>query len=289
MGEKDDKKSNNSSGDSDDGLMGDGLAGAQDMMNLDNYFPPAEDEMYRSLDSVEGEAVLQQCCCCICNCQTKATEGITCCCVIPIKCGITTIGLFAVVLAAVSISAQFFLMLNDNVKWWYCLVNLILLIPTYIAASFFVVWFGKDNVSNRGSLACSCIMIIVSAALQACWAIIYFVWIYKGDTVYYGWGTTEEGYVKYQKRYYLFRELAWAIIVIALFSYFICICNRYAKCLRSPRDEENQKAYKKQKDREAEAEKALDEEAKNKDKPKKAKKADTKKDDTKSEAADAEK
>ena len=128
-------------------------------------------------------------------------------------------------------------------------------------------------------------MIIVSASLLAAWAIIYFVWIHEGDTVYYGWGTTEEGYVKYQKRYYLFRELAWAIIVIALFSYFICICNRYAKHLRSARSEENMKAYKKQKEREAEAEKALDEEAKNKDKPKKAKKADAKKDDTKSEGA----
>ena len=41
---------------------------------------------------------------------------------------------------------------------------------------------------------------IVSAALQASWAIIYFVWIYKGDTVYYGWGTTEEGYVKWYWR-----------------------------------------------------------------------------------------
>jgi len=68
MGEKDDKKSNNSSGESDDGLMGDGLGAAQDMMNLDKFFPPAEDEMFRSLNSVEGEAVLQQCCCCVCNC-----------------------------------------------------------------------------------------------------------------------------------------------------------------------------------------------------------------------------
>ena len=281
MGEKDDKKkdakSEKSSEESEDNLMGDGLGAAEEMMDLDNFFPPAEDEEFRTLDSVEGEPVLNQCCCCICNCQTKATEGITCCCVVPIKCGITTIGLFSVFLAAISISAQFFLMLNDQVKWWYCLVNLVLLLPTYIAAAYFVVWFGKDNVANRGNLACACIMIIVSESLVAAWNIIYFVWIHEGDTVYFGWGTTEEGYVKYQKRYYLFRELAWAIIVIALFSYFICICNRYAKCLRADRSTESRLAYLKEKKDYERAEKALDEEAKNKGKKPKPEKSKAKK------------
>ena len=131
-------------------------------------------------------------------------------------------------------------------------------------------------------------MIIVSASLLAAWAIIYFVWIHEGDTVYYGWGTTEEGYVKYQKRYYLFRELAWAIIVCTLYSYFICICNRYAKSLRAARTEENKAAYKNQKKREEAAEKALDEEAKNAGKPpkkKKAKKEKKPKEEAKEEAA----
>jgi len=49
MGEKDNKSQ--SSDASDDGLMGDGLGAAQDMMDLDKYFPPAEDEIYRSLNS----------------------------------------------------------------------------------------------------------------------------------------------------------------------------------------------------------------------------------------------
>ena len=75
MGEKDkkDPKSEKSSDESDDNLMGDGLGAAEEMMDLDNFFPPADDEVYRSLNSQEGEPVLQQCCCCICNCETKAT------------------------------------------------------------------------------------------------------------------------------------------------------------------------------------------------------------------------
>merc|ERR1739838_995352 len=106
------------------------------MNQFNKMFPPDGEDEWKSIDKKEsGEAVLSQCCC-ICNCATKATEGVTCCCVVPIKCGITTIGVFTIFLAAIGISAQFFLMLNDQVKWWYCLVNILLLIPQYIAASF---------------------------------------------------------------------------------------------------------------------------------------------------------
>ena len=204
---------------------------------------------------------------------------MTCCCCIPIKCGINTIGIFTVALAAIGISAQFFLILNDQVKWWYCLVNLVILTLDYIAAAYFFVWFGKDSVANRGNLACACIMVIVAAVLCATWALVYFIAIHDGDTVYYGWGTTEEGYVKYQKKYYIFRELAWCVIVVTCYAYFICVCGRYASALREDKTETETIAYKKMKARELEAEKALDEEAKNKGKkPKPEKKAKSEKD-----------
>jgi len=175
---------------------------------------------------------------------------MTCCCCVPIKCGITIIGVFTVLLACIGISAQFFLMLNDQVKWWFCLVNLIIMVLYYIAAAYFFVWFGKESVGNRGNLACACIMVIVAAVLLAVWAVVYFTAIYDGDTVYYGWGTTEEGYVKYQKKYYIFRELAWAVIVVTCYSYFICVCGRYSTALRLAREEDNVEAYTKQKKRE---------------------------------------
>ena len=163
---------------------------------------------------------------------------MTCCCCIPIKCGINTIGVFTVALAAIGISAQFFLMLNDQVKWWYCLVNLVILVLDYIAAAYFFVWFGKDSVVNRGNLACACIMVIVASVLCATWSLVYFTAIHEGDTVYYGWGTTEEGYVKYQKKYYIFRELAWCVIVVTCYSYFICVTNRYANNMKGTPDDD---------------------------------------------------
>ena len=275
MGEKDDKskKSEAESEDEESQLMPDPMAEMENAMNLDNYFPGNDEMEFRSLNSEEGTPMLQQCCCFICNCETKATQGMTCCCIIPIKCGVTTIGLITLLLAAIGISAQFFLMLNDRVAWWYCLINLILLVPQYLAAGYFVVWFGKDDVSNRGSLKCACIMVIVSQSLLAVWAVVYYVWIYDGETVYWGWGTSEEGYIKYQKKYFIFRELAWAVIVLVAFSYFVCIVGRYSSNLRAERSAEEKISFKKMKAREELAEKALDEEAKNAGKPLKKKKA----------------
>jgi len=84
------------------------------MNQFNKFFPADEEDEWNSLDKKKtGTPILTQCCCCICNCATKATEGVTCCCVVPIKCGITTIGVFTILLAAVGISAQFFLILND--------------------------------------------------------------------------------------------------------------------------------------------------------------------------------
>jgi uncharacterized membrane protein len=81
-------------------------------------------------------------------------------------------------------------------------------------------------------------MVIVSTSLVAVWAVIYFVWIYKQEYVYYGWGTPESGYMKFQKKYYIFRELLSAIIILTLFSYFICVTSRYRDLLREARSEE---------------------------------------------------
>jgi len=138
-------------------------------------------------------------------------------------------------------------------------VNLVFLLLTYIAASFFIIWLGRDNVQNRGRLACGCTMVIVSHSLLLLWNMIYFLALYEGDTVYYGWGTTEKGYVKYSKKYYLFREMAYTIIVIGLYSYFTCVCNRYSRFLKIDRNKKELKAHAKRLELEKRAEKALDE------------------------------
>lgn len=214
--------------------------------DLDEYIPK------------EGnEQVYTQCCCCICNCSDEATEEEVCCLLIPLKAGITFIAVLTIVLIAVQISQQFFLMLNDQVKWWYPFVNVILYLPTYTGASFFVVWLGKDDISNRGRLPCGAILVVISTSLVAAWAIIYFVWIYKQEYVYYGWGTPESGYLKFQKKYYIFRELLTAVIILTLYSYFICVTSRYRDLLREPRT--NQKEWEEEKKQRAADQEAFNE------------------------------
>jgi len=163
-------------------------------------------------------------------------------------------------------------------------VNLVCLLLTYIAASFFLIWLGRDNVQNRGRIACDCTMIIVSHALLLLWNMIYFLALYEGDTVYYGWGTTEKGYVKYSKKYYLFREMAYTVIVITLYSYFTCVANRYSRFLRVERSKKETKAHAKRLALEKRAEKVLDEGLEKKPVDKKEKKKKKKKKDSDSEA-----
>merc|ERR1712046_413203 len=99
-----------------------------------------------------------------------------------------------------------------------------------------------------------------------------------GDTVYYGWGTTEEGYIKYAKKYYIFRELAWAVIICTLYSYFICICGRYATALKLPKEKAEKKAWLKMKESKRRAQEDLDTDAKDrKAEEKEKKKAERKK------------
>jgi len=201
--------------------------------------------------------VYSQCCCCICHCSDELTEKEVCCLLIPLKAGITFIAIATVVLIAIQISQQFFLMLNDQVKWWYPFVNVILYAPTYTGASFFVVWLGKDDISNRGRLFCGCILVVISTSLVAAWTIIYFVWIYKQEYVYYGWGTPESGYLKFQKKYYIFRELLSAIIILVFYSYFICVTTQYRDLLREKRNAADQEEYDKQKSLRQQAEEWL--------------------------------
>jgi len=101
-------------------------------------------------------------------------------------------------------------------------------------------------------------MVIVSTSLVAVWAVIYFVWIYKRDTVYYGWGKKEEDYIQYQKKYYIFRELLYAVIVITAYAYFLCVCLRYSDLLKTQRSDEDKVDYLIDKKRRETANKYLD-------------------------------
>lgn len=116
-------------------------------------------------------------------------------------------------------------------EWWYPVITIALLVPLYIAAAFFVNWFTKDELSSRSKLPAACILTLISLSLVAVWNVIYFVWIYKKDTVYIGWGGPGE-YKKFQKKFYIFVVLLDTVILVTLYTYFLCVAQNYKNALR---------------------------------------------------------
>merc|ERR1711988_1036644 len=194
------------------------------------------DDEYESLPRKEE---LTACCCCMCVCHNDLTEKLTCCCCCPIKFGVQFIGGLTMVLTFYYISWNFFLILNDQVTWWFPVVTIGLLVPLYLASAFFVNWFIKDTLSSRGKLTVAIILSLVSIFLVALWNVIYYTAIYKREDVFIGYGVSEDHYQKFQKKYYLFKVLLEAAILLALYAYFMCVIQSYKDALREKKQKED--------------------------------------------------
>ena len=74
---------------------------------------------------------------------------------------------------------------------------------------------------------------------------IYYTAIYKREDVFIGYGVSEDKYQKFQKKYYLFKVLLEAAILLALYAYFMCVIQQYKDALREKKkkdeDEEDEK------------------------------------------------
>merc|ERR1719460_1795717 len=183
---------------------------------------------------------LESCCCCLCVCENTATENITCCCCCPIKCGVQVIGALTILLCFYYISWNFFLILNDQVTWWFPVVTIVLLVPLYVASGLFVSWFIKDSLGTRGGLTGAVILSLVSIFIVALWNVIYYTAIYKRDEVFIGYGVSEDKYQKFQKKYYLFKVLLESAILLALYAYFQCVIQTYKDALRKRKPEKEE-------------------------------------------------
>lgn len=103
-------------------------------------------------------------------------------------------------------------------------------------------------------------MIIISLSLVAVWNVVYFVWLYKGDTVYIGWGGPGE-YKKFQKKFYIFVCLFDTAILLVFYSYFLCVVSNYKNALRRELTAEERDEKKAAKKKAEEEEKKAKEEA----------------------------
>merc|ERR1719164_197105 len=105
-------------------------------MGLGGFGMGKDDDSDDDYESVSRRDHLDSCCCCCC----------------PIKCGVQVIGALTMLLTFYYISWNFFLILNDQVTWWFPVVTIVLLIPFYLSSAFFVNWFIKDELSSRSKL-----------------------------------------------------------------------------------------------------------------------------------------
>lgn len=146
-------------------------------------------------------------------------------------------------LALVLISYNFFLILNDYFAWYYPVVILVLYVPIVLACCFFVVFFTRDKSSTRGKLVTACMFIIIAVVLKTIWTFIYIYYLYKQDVVYLGINDpAEHKYIHFTKKYYIFLEIAYAIIIVTFFAYFMCVVERYYDLMKVPEKEEEEKA-----------------------------------------------
>lgn len=200
-------------------------------MEMEGMEEEEVDELKKALD--DGGFM---CCCCLCQCTVKETKDLSCCCFLPIKCGVLFIGVIILAITLFVFLEIFYELLNDDIHWWYVLVGVLLASTLVVASAFTIVFFTKDDDSSRRGVRTACIMVIIGVSCVAIWSACYFVWLYKKDSV--TTGNDGVGFVKATRKQEVVVTLYVACCIDALFAYFICVVNQYITALAPPEEEE---------------------------------------------------
>merc|ERR1711998_43199 len=152
-----------------------------------------------------------------------------------IRCGVLFIGCTILAITLFVLLEIFYELLNDDIHWWYVFVGIILAVTLIVASAFTVVFFTKDTESSRGNLRVACILVIIGVSLIALWSTIYFVFLYKKDTVMTG--NDGVGFVKATRKQEVVVTLYVACCIDALFAYFLCVVGQYITAMKEEEPE----------------------------------------------------
>merc|ERR1711988_1755233 len=205
------------------------------------------------------------CCCCLCSCTEEKIKGLSCCCFFPIRCGILFIGCIIIAITLFVFLEIFYELLNDDIHWWYVLVGVLLASTLVVASAFAVLFFTTDNHGNRVRLNVACMLVIIGVSLVAVWSTVYFVFLYKKDTV--TTGNDGVGFIKATRKQEVVITLYIACCIDALFAYFICVVNQYCDALKPPEKAEEDKME--EEDKKDDEEKGDDDKKNEEEEPKK--------------------
>lgn len=168
------------------------------------------------------------CCCCDCTCTDEVSKDHKCCLCMPAKCGITSIGLFTMLLTVVFIFSTLVWFMNVYFAWWFTFITLLLYIPLALSTFFFFKFFAGDQEAARGSLPMACWFAIGSFTAVGLWITIYICCIYKKDEVYTApepW--KEDAYKTHSKKYYVWTTIVINFVLVCLYFYFLYFVTLY--------------------------------------------------------------
>jgi hypothetical protein len=180
-----------------------------------------------SADEEKPKDILEPCCCCLCVCHNERTKNLSCCMFFPIKAGIVLIGAIFLLLVGGYFTWHMFMLMNEHIDWYFPVIVLLLLAPMIVGASFWIYFYIKDKKSSRGKLTSSLTLGMISIATIAAWNVIYFIWFYKRDKEFVYQGLNDGPYKKTPKKTYIFSILFESCIILAFFSYAMCVTVKY--------------------------------------------------------------
>merc|ERR1711934_523727 len=130
----------------------------------------------------------------------------------------------------------FYELLNDDIHWWYVLVGVLLASLLVIASAYVIVFFTDDNKDSRSQMSVACMLDIIGVSLVAVWSAVYFVFLYKKDSV--TTGNDGVGFIKATRKQEVVITLYVACCIDALFAYFICVVSQYIDAMKDPEEED---------------------------------------------------
>merc|ERR1712227_558496 len=170
------------------------------------------------------------CCCCLCQCTEERIKDLSCCCFFPIRCGVLFIGCIIIAITLFVFLEIFYELLNDDIHWWYVLVGVLLASTLVVASAFAVLFFTADTPGSRTRLHVACMLVIIGVSLVAVWSTVYFVFLYKKDSV--TTGNDGVGFVKATRKQEVVVTLYIACCIDALFAYFLCVIAQYIDAMK---------------------------------------------------------
>jgi len=86
-------------------------------------------------------------------------------------------------------------------------------------------------------------MSIISVFLWAVWQLIFYLAIYKRDTVYSGFGAANDdsNYTRMGKKQYIFTFLAEAFVIMGFLAYFVAVSSEYVNLMNAPHEAEKKR------------------------------------------------